>query len=310
DIGGGAGGAVKGVIGCVGSRQIDAADADGLVSADGFVGKTGAGVAGGEAVATDSIIGQGDGGGGGAVIDFVDARGADAQGAGGDVGGGAGGGVGGVVGRIGAADRDAADADSLGRADVLVGETGAGVAGGETVATEAVVRKGDGGSGEAIIGLIHASGADVEGTGGDIGSGAGGGGSQLIVGGGGATQAQAGGGNGLSGANRFGGEGGGASAENDIRAGEHPAEGAGGDGGDGGAIVNLAIGSDAAGDGGRVDGKGAAQGAGQAGGAGAELLAGAGQTDAQTGESDGAVAGGGADVQRAGALKGAGAGGE
>src|SRR5262249_7003362 len=62
-------------------------------------------------------------------------------------------------------------------------------------------------------------------------------------------------------------------------------------------------GSDAGGHRGLGHVKGTAQGAGQAAGAGAQLLVGAGQADCQSGEADGAVAGSGADVQRAGALK-------
>src|SRR6185503_16742162 len=109
----------------------------------------------------------------------------DGQGTARDVGRGAGGRIGRVVGCIGAADRDAADADDFGRADVLVGETRAGVAGGQDIAGQAVIRKSDGGTGRSIIGLVHARSADRQRTRRDIGSGAGAGGSQLIVGGGG-----------------------------------------------------------------------------------------------------------------------------
>src|SRR5439155_25557220 len=66
---------------------------------------------------------------GGAVIDLVVGGDQGSEGARGNVGGGAGGGVGGVVGGIGAAHGDTTDADRFGRADVLVGKTGAGVAG-------------------------------------------------------------------------------------------------------------------------------------------------------------------------------------
>src|SRR5262249_43822630 len=58
------------------------------------------------------------------------------------------------------ADRDAPDADGLVRAHVRVSEGGAGVAVGELVAGDAVVRERDRGRGGAIVDLVHARGGD------------------------------------------------------------------------------------------------------------------------------------------------------
>src|SRR6185369_14072800 len=206
-----------------------------------------------EAVAQDPIIGQGNCGAARTVIGLVDARGADSQRAGGDIGSGAGRGVGGIVGRIGAGDRDAADRDSLAGADVLVSETGAGVAGSEAVAGQAVVRERDGGAGGAVIDFVDRASRDAQGAGGDIGVGAGGGRSQLIVAGIGAAQAQAADRDGFVGADRFAGKAGGAAAEADVVAAQHAVKGAGGDGGIGGAIIDLVVGADQGSEGGDGD---------------------------------------------------------
>src|SRR5262249_20581466 len=141
---------------------------------DVLVGETGAGVAGGEAVAGHPVVRKSDRVGRCAVINLVDACGRDGQGAGGDVGRGAGRGIGRVVGGIGAADRDAADRDPLGRADVLAGEAGAGVAGREAVASKAIIRESDGGGSGAVIDFVAPGGRDVQGASGDIGRGGGG----------------------------------------------------------------------------------------------------------------------------------------
>src|SRR5262249_25609960 len=68
-----------------------------------------------------------------------------------------------VVAGGGAADADAADAHGLARARVAVGERGAGVADGEVVAGDAVVRQRDRGGGGAVVDLVHAGGGDREG---------------------------------------------------------------------------------------------------------------------------------------------------
>src|SRR5439155_16356466 len=122
------------VVGRIGAADGDAADVHALGCARVLVGKTGVAVAGAQAVADHAIIREGHRCVGVAVIDFVHAGGADDQRPRGDVRRGAGCGVGGVVGRIGAGHRDAADAHVLGRADVLIGKTGAAVAGAQTVA--------------------------------------------------------------------------------------------------------------------------------------------------------------------------------
>src|SRR5262249_28355493 len=95
------------------------------------------------------------------------------QGPGGDVGRGRGRGVERVVARVGATDADPAHRDRLGGADVLVRERGGGVAIGEHVAANAVIRQGHRGSGAAIVDLVHAVGSDGQGPGGDVGHGAG-----------------------------------------------------------------------------------------------------------------------------------------
>ena len=129
-----------------------------LGGADVRVGETGAGVAGGEAVTGQAVIRQGDRGAGRAVINLVHPcavtlkeRAVMSAVVLAVV-------LAGVVGRVGAAERDAADGDGLGRADVLVGETGGGVAGGEAVAGEAIVGEGDRGAGGAIINLVAPGG--------------------------------------------------------------------------------------------------------------------------------------------------------
>src|SRR5262249_22711531 len=186
DIGGGARSRVKGVIGRVGSRHADAADADGLVGGDRFGGKAGTGVAGGETVTGEPVVGKSDGGAGGAVIDLVGAGGGDGQGAGGDVRHRAGRGIGRVVGGIGAGDRDTADSYRLGGAEVLIGESGGGVGGREAVAGQAVIREGYRGASGAVVSLIDTGGADQQRPGSDIGQRRRAGRSQLIVAGGGA----------------------------------------------------------------------------------------------------------------------------
>src|SRR5262249_58329540 len=103
-----------------------------------------------------------EGGSGGAVIGLVDPGGSYRQGTRGDIGSGGGRSVGRVVGRVGAAEGDAADTNGLGRADVLIGEAGGGIAGRESVAAEAIIRKGDRGASSAIISLISTGGTDAQ----------------------------------------------------------------------------------------------------------------------------------------------------
>src|SRR5262249_51141946 len=125
--------------------QAQTADRDGLGAADRFGGE-----AGGAANEADIVAGQraaqgagGNRGRGRAIIDLVVGADQSGHGSGSDVGGGASGGIGRVITRIDAADRDATDADGLGRADILVGETGAGVAGGQAVAAYTIIRESD-----------------------------------------------------------------------------------------------------------------------------------------------------------------------
>src|SRR5204863_4541946 len=92
-----------------------------------------------------------------------------------------------IVGRIGAADGDAAHADGLSCADILIGETGAGISIGQAVTGHPIIREGDRGAGAAIVGLVVAGGTDGQRAHGDIGRGGGAGGSQLIVAGVGTT---------------------------------------------------------------------------------------------------------------------------
>src|SRR5262249_55895 len=129
DVGGSIGRGIERVIAGIGATQGDAADRDGLGRANVLVGKTGAGVAGGQAVTAQPVVGKSDRGAGGAVVDLVGAGGGYVQRASSDVGGGAGSRIGRIVGRIGAGNRDACDADALGGADVLVRKAGACVAG-------------------------------------------------------------------------------------------------------------------------------------------------------------------------------------
>src|SRR5256885_2232817 len=80
DVGGGAGGGVGGVVGRVGARDRDAADRHRLAAAHVLVAEQSAGVAVGHVVAADLVVRQGHRGRGGAVVDLVDAGGADGQG--------------------------------------------------------------------------------------------------------------------------------------------------------------------------------------------------------------------------------------
>src|SRR5204863_7508559 len=111
-----------------------------------------------------------------------------------------------VVGRIGACGGDAIDRHGFGSANVLIGEAGAGVAGREAVASHAVVRESDRGTGGAVIDFVGTGRRYAQGTGGDVSSGAGAGRSELIVASVDAAQAQVGGRDGFVGADHFGRE--------------------------------------------------------------------------------------------------------
>src|SRR5207247_2797040 len=117
------------VVGRIGAADRNAAHAHRFGAAHVPVRKGRCAVGPAQTVARDPIVGGRDGGGGRGVIDLVHARGADRQRPHRDVRRRAGGGVGRVVGRIGACHGDAGHAHGLGRAHVLVGETGRGVAG-------------------------------------------------------------------------------------------------------------------------------------------------------------------------------------
>src|SRR5439155_19842361 len=207
DVGRRAGRGVDRVVGRVGAGHRDAADAHALGGARVFVGETGAAVAGAQTVARHAIIRKSHRRGGGAVINFVHARGADDQGFGGDVCRGAGCSVGCVIGRIGAGHRDAAHAHALGRGNVLVGKTGAAVAGAQTVAAHAIVGQGYRGAACPVVNFVHACGADGQRPRRDVRRRRGVGGSELIIASVAAVQAQARGRDGLARANRFAGEG-------------------------------------------------------------------------------------------------------
>src|SRR5206468_234838 len=112
-----------------GAADRDTANRNSLCGAHILAGETGAGVSGGQAVASQAIVRESHRGAGAAIIDLIAPRGRDAQGAGADVDGRAGGGIKGVIACVGSGEADPGDADGLGRADGFVGETGAGVAG-------------------------------------------------------------------------------------------------------------------------------------------------------------------------------------
>src|SRR5205823_8542902 len=135
------------VVAGVAATDRDAADADRLAAAHVLVREAGAAVAGAEDIAADPVIAQGDAGAGAAVIDLVDPAGADRQGTGREVRRGAGRAVDAVVAGVAATDRDAADADRLAAAHVLVVERGRAVAGAEDIAADPVVAQGDAGAG-------------------------------------------------------------------------------------------------------------------------------------------------------------------
>src|SRR5262249_48811691 len=79
DVGSGAGSRIDGVVGRVSSRHADTADADALGGPGVFVGETGAGVAGSEAVAGHLVLRESDCGAGRAVVSLIDTGGADRQ---------------------------------------------------------------------------------------------------------------------------------------------------------------------------------------------------------------------------------------
>src|SRR5207237_243767 len=155
DVGGGAGGGVEGVVTGVGSGDGDAADRHTLAVGDVLVAEAGAGVAVGEQVTGDAVVGQVDRRVGVAVVDLGGgAGGADRESASGDVGRGAGGGVERVVAGVSSGDGDAADRHTLAVGDVLVAEAGAGVAVGEQVTADAVVGQVDRRVGVAVVNLV------------------------------------------------------------------------------------------------------------------------------------------------------------
>src|SRR6059058_4953695 len=134
DVGGGRGGGVgQGVVGGVCTADRYAAHADGVAVGDVLVGKGGSGVAVGEDVTRDPVVGEGHRGRGGAVVDLVHPGSRDGERPRGDVGAGQCGGVEGVVAGVGPADGDPGDRDCLADADVLVIEGGSGEAAGEDV---------------------------------------------------------------------------------------------------------------------------------------------------------------------------------
>src|SRR5262249_41210941 len=120
---------------------------------------------------------------GSSVIDF--AVGTDAcngQALSGDTGDSVGDCIGSVVGRVGAADRDAADSDRLGTADVLIGKAGFSVTRREAITTDPVVGQCDDGIGGGVIDLVLTRSADAQGPQSDIRRCAGGGIGRVIGG--------------------------------------------------------------------------------------------------------------------------------
>ena len=103
------------------------------------VAVAGRGVAIGEHVARDPVVGQDHGGGRSAIVDLVDPGRGDRERSGRDVGRRARRGVERVVAGVGPADRDARYAHRLAGPDVLVGERRAGIAIGDGVAGDLVV---------------------------------------------------------------------------------------------------------------------------------------------------------------------------
>src|SRR5207253_442150 len=110
------------------------------------------------------------------VVGAIDAGGVDVERGPGDIGRGARRGCGQrIVAGVRPTDGNAADADRLAAADVLVGEGRARVVGGQHVAGDAVVGQGDGrgGGGGGVVGVVDAGGADGERGRSDVGGGGG-----------------------------------------------------------------------------------------------------------------------------------------
>src|SRR6185436_12664085 len=140
DVGGGGGGVIGRVIGCIGAAKGDTADTDRVGGADVLVGETGAGVGSGEAVTGQAVIRENHRGAGAAIIDLVDPGGRDAQGTGADIGGSSGGGVKGVIAGVSSREVDAGDVDGLVGADGFGDKAGAGITGGEAIAANPIIR--------------------------------------------------------------------------------------------------------------------------------------------------------------------------
>ena len=175
DVRGGRGGDVEGVVGGVGAADRDPADRDRLGGGDVFVREGGTGVAAGEDITRDPVVGERHRGGGRAVVNPAYPSGRDRKGPRGDVGAGRGGGIEDVVRGVGPADGDAGDRDRLACADVLVIEGGTGVARAEDVTGDAVIADCHRGRGGAVVDLADALRRHGERPGGDVGGGRGGG---------------------------------------------------------------------------------------------------------------------------------------
>src|SRR5579871_3148854 len=139
DVGRGARRGVRRIVRGVRTGNRDAAHRNRLAGGYRFIGETRARVAARENVAGNAIVGESHRRRRAAVVHLVDARGRNHQRFRRDVGRGAGRGVRRIVRGVRAGDRDSADRYGLAGRHVLVGEARARVAGGENVASNAIV---------------------------------------------------------------------------------------------------------------------------------------------------------------------------
>src|SRR5262249_47898691 len=249
---------------------------DGFGGADKFVCERGRRIGRRQSVPWHSIIGERDGGGGGSVVGFVGAGGADEQGARRDIRRRRRGAIEGVVNGVRAGHSDAGDGDRFGGADVFIGESGGRVARGERIAWHAVIREGESGRDGAVVDFVNPARAHGQCAWGNVGSGAGGGIEGVIVRIN-AGQSNAGDRHSFADAHILVGEGGGAGSCAEHIAG-HPVIGKG-HGGGGITVVNLV-------DSGRAHGQGALSHVSGGGSGGVEggILVGVGAADADAGD--------------------------
>src|SRR5207244_2333039 len=114
----------------------------GLAGTNVLIEEASVGVGVSEDITANSVIAQGDGGSGRAIIDLIYTCGGHGQGAGGDIGGGGGGIVNSIISSVSAADRDALHVHGFACANVLIAEASVGVGVREDIIANAAIAEG------------------------------------------------------------------------------------------------------------------------------------------------------------------------